>query len=321
MEISNRDTKILWGLAAGLCSYPTCRMKLVLDPSGSGDPAVIGQMAHIVDKNDNGPRGKSLLTVAQRNSYANLILLCPNHHTLIDDQAQALNYPVELLHEWKSQHEDWVRQNRVSGEVDNWQDEHYAYLVDRMTDVLKLDQWNRISESLMTDKVPIDLSLNQADLNALFLGAIWPGTRFCIEAVIQQVVDSFNDYMENFDKRASIDISGKYLVADHSYYQASHGDIRRLVEEEDKENAWSNRNGELLCEFVASLNAFADIVRAELNPRYFLDDGRFLLLDSLGYRGGKSQVILPAGPKHTSQPIGKTKKPRKVNKRNSKSKE
>jgi len=308
MEISNRDTKILWGLAAGQCSFPGCRMQLIPDPSGSGNPAVIGEMAHIVDKDVNGPRGKSPLTEAQRNSYANLILLCPNHHTLIDDQEQAAKYPIELLHEWKAQHEDWVRQNRASGAVDNWQDEHYAYLVDRITDVLQLDQWNKISELLVTDKVPMWLSLNQSDLNALYLGAILPGTRPLIEAAIKEVVDSFGQYLENFDQRATSDISGNYLVADHSFYQWSPRDAHRLHEEEDKEHAWSKRNGELLFAFVASLNEFADTVRAELNPRYLLSNGRFLLLDPLGYRGGTSQVILPGGSKNIIQAEGKTNK-------------
>jgi hypothetical protein len=314
MDISSRDMKILWGRSGGICAFPGCGLELTPDPAGSGTPAVIGEMAHIVDKDRNGPRGNSPLTEAQRNSYANLILVCPTHHALIDDKDQAAHYPVELLHEWKSQHEDWVQYNRASNEADNWQDEHYAYLVDKVTEILKLGQWNRLSELLVTDKIPIDLSLNQTNLNALFLGAVWPATRPRLEAAIRQTVDTFNAYIEHFVEGASTDISGNFLVADHSYYQTSQGDIRKLVEAEYKENAWSKRNGELLCEFVAALNAFADIVREELNPRYLLENGRFLLIDSLGYRGGTSQVILLSQTKLTGKVGGK---PTKVQSRTS----
>ena len=54
-------------------------------------------------------RGDSLLIEIQkeaRNSYHNLILLCPNHHTEIDKAAN--NRPVEKLHIIKSKHELWV---------------------------------------------------------------------------------------------------------------------------------------------------------------------------------------------------------------------
>lgn len=295
MGISNRDTKILWSKAAGRCSYPGCPQELVLEPESDGKHAVIGEMAHIVAEESDGPRGNSPLSKEQRNSYANLILLCPNHHELIDDPDQVESYPVELLHEWKSKHEDEVKQKYVSSEVGEWQDEYYAYLTDQLTEILDLEKWNAMSESLVRDFVPTTFADAQANLSVLFLGAVWPGTRPRIEEAMKRVIDSYNTYMEHFGERATADVSGKFLRADHSYYQASGGDPYRVHIEGEKENAWSRKNFDLLCEFVVSLNEFADVVRAELNPRYLLERGRFLLIDSLGVRGtGTSgQIILP----------------------------
>ena len=43
----------------------------------------------------------------RRHSYDNLILLCANHHTIVDRQWR--HYSVEHLRGWKADHEAWVR--------------------------------------------------------------------------------------------------------------------------------------------------------------------------------------------------------------------
>lgn len=104
MAISDRDIKKLWGLAAGRCSRPGCEQECLrfLD---SDDPTIIGEMAHIIAKKPGGPRGQS---DGGEDTYGNLILLCPTHHTEID-KAQEGVFPAELLYEWKSAHEKHVR--------------------------------------------------------------------------------------------------------------------------------------------------------------------------------------------------------------------
>lgn len=68
--------------------------------------AVLCEDAHIVAEKPTGPRGDSPMTLVERNRYENLILLCNYHHQQIDSQPES--FPVELLHQWKSQHEEWV---------------------------------------------------------------------------------------------------------------------------------------------------------------------------------------------------------------------
>jgi hypothetical protein len=75
----------------------------------------IGEQAHIVAENPRGPRGVSTLSVKQRNSYENLILLCPSHHQIIDkDEA---SYPVARLQEIKAEHEAWVNSSLSKAET------------------------------------------------------------------------------------------------------------------------------------------------------------------------------------------------------------
>jgi hypothetical protein len=106
MSITLRDHKMLWGRAGARCSL--CRIPLATI-SEIGHASVIGEEAHIVARNINGPRGESPLNTEQRDAYANLILACPTHHSVIDDLPNGPNeYPVERLHEIKASHEQWV---------------------------------------------------------------------------------------------------------------------------------------------------------------------------------------------------------------------
>lgn len=107
MTISKKDQNILWGRAAGRCALPDCRKELVKEKSGK--KAIVGEMAHIVAKKDDGPRGDPSLSLEFKDSYENLVLLCPTHHTLIDKYPEI--YTVNYLYDIKNLHEAWVREN------------------------------------------------------------------------------------------------------------------------------------------------------------------------------------------------------------------
>ena len=72
------------------------------------DPiVVIGEIGHVAAANDEGPRAQAALSTADRNDYANLILLCRNCHGKVDGQPGF--YTVERLRDTKQAHEFWVR--------------------------------------------------------------------------------------------------------------------------------------------------------------------------------------------------------------------
>jgi hypothetical protein len=77
---------------------------------------VIAEMAHIHAFGETGPRANGSLSDSEKNDYSNLILLCGDHHTLVDNQAE--NYPADLLRKWKADHEEWVR-NTLEEEMPN----------------------------------------------------------------------------------------------------------------------------------------------------------------------------------------------------------
>jgi len=73
---------------------------------------VIGEEAHIVAEEDNGPRGDPSMPVSERNAFSNLILLCPTHHRLIDKE-HGRHYTVAILVQMKADHEALVERRWI----------------------------------------------------------------------------------------------------------------------------------------------------------------------------------------------------------------
>jgi hypothetical protein len=90
--------KKLFSLAGNQCAFPGCRNRLV-DALG----ALIGEVCHICADKLGGKRYDPRQTEAERQALANLIVLCPNHHTVVD--SDDTNYTVAALREMKRQHE------------------------------------------------------------------------------------------------------------------------------------------------------------------------------------------------------------------------
>ncbi|MBN1931642.1 MAG: HNH endonuclease [Desulfobacterales bacterium] len=101
----DRDIKFLWGRSGNRCAI--CKLELTTD----GSSETLGEMAHIVGQSRNGPRGNHDLT--DRDTYDNLILLCPTHHVEIDKNHAA--WPIERLRAIKADHEAWVSEQLGTG--------------------------------------------------------------------------------------------------------------------------------------------------------------------------------------------------------------
>ncbi|EOC0143069.1 HNH endonuclease [Cronobacter sakazakii] len=95
-SINSSVIKRLYGLSAGRCNI--CKA-LLLEES-----VHIGEMAHIIANSSNGTRGD--ISNSNDNSYNNLILLCANDHTRVDQDP--FNFTVERLHQIKNEHESYI---------------------------------------------------------------------------------------------------------------------------------------------------------------------------------------------------------------------
>ena len=103
MAITDKARKLLWGKSGNRCAI--CRVSLSVGKSDSFDETLIGEECHIISKSKQGPRYEEKENF-NYDSYENLVLLCRNHHSLIDQQCET--YKTELVRTIKRNHEKWV---------------------------------------------------------------------------------------------------------------------------------------------------------------------------------------------------------------------
>jgi nucleoside phosphorylase len=104
--------KILYASSGGLCAFPGCKTQLVHPASG----ALLGVLCHIHAVSAGGPRFEPTQSDDARNDEGNLILLCPSHHSLVDQDPQ--KYTAQFLRDIKRQHESRVAKLLTSVAVD-----------------------------------------------------------------------------------------------------------------------------------------------------------------------------------------------------------
>jgi hypothetical protein len=113
MTISDKSRKLLWGKAGSLCAF--CKCNLFKDANENDNNSVIGDECHVVSEKKEGPRYNSNFPSGNIDTYSNLILLCKNHHKMVDDQFETFN--TNVLNEIKRNHEEWVK-SRLLGNND-----------------------------------------------------------------------------------------------------------------------------------------------------------------------------------------------------------
>ncbi len=115
MDLSVFDRKKLWANAAGLCSYQyageICSRKLFTD-AGEID-SNIGEECHISGEKSDAAR--YLENFPNRETYENAILMCRNHHKVIDDTQDI--FTIDYLKKMKESHEQSVAKKLQNGDI------------------------------------------------------------------------------------------------------------------------------------------------------------------------------------------------------------
>jgi glucose-1-phosphate thymidylyltransferase len=88
----------LYLLTGNRCAFPGCNDLLVDD---AGVP--IAEVCHICADKPGGKRYNPAQTDAERQHYDNLIVLCANHHIIVD--GDDITYTAEVLRKMKTRHE------------------------------------------------------------------------------------------------------------------------------------------------------------------------------------------------------------------------
>lgn len=109
MSVSSIPERIkirLWGIAAGRCQYEGCNKPLWLDTLTKHEFNV-AYIAHIIADSPDGPRGDPELSFRLRTDISNLMLMCDEHHRLIDRE-DVTGHPPERLLKMKQMHEERI---------------------------------------------------------------------------------------------------------------------------------------------------------------------------------------------------------------------
>ncbi len=85
-NIPDKEMKALIALSGGICAFAGCNKRLLEPGDADDDAAFLGEMAHIIADSRQGPRGISPMSEEDRDKHTNLVLLCGDHHTIIDAQ-------------------------------------------------------------------------------------------------------------------------------------------------------------------------------------------------------------------------------------------
>lgn len=147
----------LWGMSAGRCEI--CNKLLYLD-SYFGDDANFAEKAHIHAVGATGPRHRDDMTQDEINRIDNLMLLCEEHHHLIDTKPE--NYPGDYLVHQKAAHEDRIRKLTEIRDYDSCKMVTFFSNID---DVTMFTAENMLRRAVVKDslypKQDVPISLNE----------------------------------------------------------------------------------------------------------------------------------------------------------------
>jgi hypothetical protein len=172
-SISTKNQNLLWAISGGRCEYEGCNKILHTDilTKKKYNSAYI---AHIVADKPDGPRGDTVRSKLLCDNISNLMLLCNEHHNLVDKVDVGRHSEPRLL-AMKQQHEERIK--RVTDIAPNMSSEIILYGANIGVNNSPLS-YGAVSEALFYDyypasDYPIELGLKNApftdDTNAYWL--------------------------------------------------------------------------------------------------------------------------------------------------------
>jgi hypothetical protein len=282
MTISVRDRKLLWGRSGNRCAFTDCRRLLTIEAEETGRDAVVSHEAHIVAEEEDGPRGISPLSRAERDAYPNRILLCLEHHKIVDDDPD--HWTVDRLLEMKATHEAWIQdvtspddQERLATEL------IYADIVQRTEREADLDDWQNWTSTLLYPRPFIrsdDLERIERLRKWLFTRP-WPGTL----PDLQRAFENFERILHDLAMVCQLGFEedewahGLMLTPEYKVREVSQARYDKLLEQ----NKWTTRLiYDLVLELTRAANLLCDRIRRRLDPLFRVEEGVLMVEPGAG---------------------------------------
>lgn len=114
MAVNDHTRHVLYFRSGNRCAFPKCNRELVEEKTESDRHSIVGIICHIKGQKPGSARYDPDVSEEERDSVENLVVFCPTHHKIVDDQAN--EYTVKKLQDIKRRHKEWVRK-QLSREI------------------------------------------------------------------------------------------------------------------------------------------------------------------------------------------------------------
>lgn len=168
-SVTEANKIILIGKSAGRCEFRGCN-KSVIQEDLTQSQKNLSNFAHIIAERPNGPRGDEVLSDKLKNDVSNLMVLCRDHHKLIDDDVET--YTVDVLKEMKKEYEEYIEKLLKIKQDAKFLAVKYTFsIADRPTSINDADiNANAVKEKMYPDEI-VDLSgsiYDEVNIESLF---------------------------------------------------------------------------------------------------------------------------------------------------------
>jgi len=235
----------------------------------------LGEQAHIIGEKSNAARGKSNLTEKERNSYHNLILLCPNHHKEIDSNVE--DWTIEKLYRTKSEHELWVHETLSEREdsIELANQIVVTSIIDSTVELCRLNCWNIWTSFALGPDPEWDVNFidDIDEYRICALKSVWPeeysdlrSATLNLSSVLDAASKIYMKYVELIEDR----YVARRFYKDRGFNSNYQNDLDAYV-------SWIDKCYKSTFKVAKAINWFADVVRRDINPMFFADHGKFLI--------------------------------------------
>lgn len=277
VAISVRDRILLWGRSGNRCAFPGCRRLLTREAEETGRDTNLSQEAHIIAESEDGPRGKSPITRAQRDAYPNRILLCLEHHKIVDDDPD--HWTVDRLLEMKAEHEAWV-ESVTSADDDAALAAAliYADVIQRVEAKLDFDAWDLWTSGLLAPTPWIDREVLERieRLRQWLFRRPWPKRLPDVEEAFENLRRILDDLAMVCQLGLEEDLGRRRLVPEYK---------KRWVDDYNEHAEQFNWTVDLIhdmtMELTRAANLVCDRIRNRIDPLYRWEEG-VIMVERMG---------------------------------------
>ncbi len=160
-DISEKVRCLLWAMAGGRCEFDGCNKPLWQDGLTQIEMN-FADVAHIIGNSPTGPRGDVALSSEYCNDVSNLMLMCLDHHRMIDQITQV--YSDEILRQMKNVHEERIeRLTAIKPDKTSHVLIYRGLIGEHQPRIDYRDTWSAMApEWYPSSKLPIELGLHNS---------------------------------------------------------------------------------------------------------------------------------------------------------------